>query len=299
MPRPLRTALCTLNRIIQRLNASSSDINVSTVAAQTTQINTESANFQAEMADCIYKASDLIASRMNAVFVPYQHTQTWRGKSYRRDWQRDPLTGDSILRLPDRLLSVTSLTLTGTALASDDYYLRPEDNAPYREIAIYSDSTITLPSASTETIALVGIWGHHPQPTLMWKDSGANVADNPSFSAAATTFTASSSTALEVLQYIRVDSEYMLITAINTSTHLVTVERGVNGTTAAIHLLNADIYTYEPIEDVADECARLAVRRYELRAGLDIVPIGENALELKMGDVQLSNRYRQYYFGSA
>ena len=296
MPRPLRTALCTLNRVIQRLNAASTSIVVSTTVAQTTQINTESANFQAEMLDCIYKASDLISRGMNAVFVPYVHTQTWRGKSYRRDWQTDPETGDKILRLPDRLLAVTSLTFTGTAMGSTAYYLRPEDHPPYREVAIYPDSTYTLPTASTETIALVGIWGHHPQPTLMWKLSGATTNENP-FSDTDTTLTVTSSAALEVLQYIRIDSEYLLITAIVSATS-ITVERAVNGTTAASHATGTAIYTYEPIEDVADECARLAIRRYQLRSGIEVVATGETAFELKMGDVDLSPAYRQYYVGS-
>lgn len=299
MPRPLRTALCTVNRIIQRLNADSSSINVSTTAAQTTQINTESANFQAEMVDCIYKASDMITRAMNNVFVPYVHTQTWRGLSYRQSWQYDRRTGDCILRLPDSLLSVTSLTFTGTALASTDYYLAPQDSCPAREIALYSGGSYTLPSASTASIVLVGIWGYHPAPSAMWKVSGATVQSNP-MTDSATTFTASSSTPLEVLQYIRVDSEYMLITAINTSTHVVTVERAVNGTTAAAHTQNTAIYTYEPVEDIADECARLAIRRYQLRSGMEFIPVGEGGLvEIKQGDVQLSTSYRRYYFGSA
>lgn len=295
MPRPLRTALCTLNRVIQRLNADSTSIIVDTTAAQTTQINTESANFQAEMVDCIYKASDLIIRGMNNVFVPYVHTMTLKGYEYRSHWCYDATIGAYILRLPDHLLSVTSFTLAGTAHTTDDYYLRPVDYPPYREIAIYRDATFTLPSLSTESIALVGIWGYHPAPSAMWANSGATTNENP-FSVSDTTLTVSSAANLEILQYIRIESEYLLITGISGTS--VTVQRGVNGTTAAAHATGAQIDTYEPIEDVADECARLAIRRYQLRSGIEVVATGETAFELKMGDVNLSPAYKQYYVGS-
>jgi hypothetical protein len=295
MPRPLRTALCTLNRIIQRLNADSTSIVVTPTSAQTTQINTESANFRAEMVDCIYKASDLITHGANNSFVPYVHTMTLKGYEYRSKWCYDSTIGAYILRLPDRLLSVTSLTFAGTALDTDDYYLRPVDYPPYREIALYSGTSFTLPSASTESIALVGIWGYHPAPSAMWANSGATTNENP-FSSSDTTLTVSSAANLEILQYIRIESEYLLITAISGTS--VTVVRGVNGTTAAAHATGTQIDTYEPIEDVADECARLAIRRYQLRSGIEVVATGETAFELKMGDVNLSPAYRQYYVGS-
>lgn len=298
MSRPLRTAYCTLNRVIQRLNASSTAINVSTTSAQNTQIATESANVQAELKDCIYKASDIITQAMNNAFVPYQHTQTWHGLEYRKHWLYDREIAAYILRLPDRLLSVTSLTLAGTALAGSGYYLRPDNQSPAREIAIYRDSTFTLPSVSTETIALVGTWGYHPTPSSMWLDSGADTNENP-FSSSDTTLTVTSSATLEVFQYIRIESEYLFITAIASATQ-ITVERGVNGTTAAAHATGTQIDTLELIEDIADECARLAARRYQLRSGMEFIPVGESALaEVKMGSVQLPDAYRQYYVGSA
>lgn len=295
--RPLRTAYCTLNRVIQRLNADSGNINVSTTGAQNTQIATESANVQAELKKAIYKASDLITQAMNNVFVPYQATLTLHGLEYRKQWCYDHEIGAYILKLPDRLLSVTSLTLAGTAHTTTDYYLRPDNRYPAKEVAFYRDASFTLPSTSTETIALVGVWGYHPVPSAMWGNSGATVQSNP-LSSSGTSLTVSSSTVFEVFQYIRIDSEYLFITAINTSTHVLTVERGVNGTTAASHTQNTAIYTYEPIEDIADECVRLAIRRYQLRSGIEIVAQGETAFELKLGDVDLSPAYKQYYFGS-
>ena len=296
MTRPLRTALCTLNRIIQRLNADSSSINVSTTAGQTTQINTESANFQAEMADCIYKASDLITAKMDNVFVPYLDTWTLKYQAYKRHWCYDRETGEYILSLPDGLLSVTSLTFAGTAMSADDYYTRFENVYPAHEIAIYGDTSFTLPASSDESVALVGLWGFHRNPSVMWKDSGATVNENP-FSSSDTTLTVSSAANLEILQYIKIDSEFLLITAISGTS--VTVLRGVNGTTAASHTQNTAIYTYEPIEDIADEAARLAIRRYQLRSGIEVIATGETAMELKLGDVDLSPVYKRYYFGSA
>jgi hypothetical protein len=124
----------------------------------------------------------------------------------------------------------------------------------------------------------------------MWQDSGATVSDNP-FSASAVTLNVSSSANLQVLQYIRIEDEYLLITAI--SSNALTVQRGVRGTTAAAHIQTTGIDTFVPIEDIADECARLAIRRYRLRAAIEVVATGETAFELQMGDVQLGNHYRR------
>jgi hypothetical protein len=68
--RPTTQVFCRLNRIIQRVNAESSSINVDTTAGQTTQINTESANFRAEMRDCLNTASDVIQRAPGRTFVP-------------------------------------------------------------------------------------------------------------------------------------------------------------------------------------------------------------------------------------
>jgi hypothetical protein len=279
-----------LNRIIQRLNAESSSINVDTTAGQTTQINTESANFRAEMRDCLYKASDVIQRATGRTFVPYQATFTLPYQEYRAWLCYDDTLSARVLRLPDDLLSVATFTFTGATLTTSDYYTRPANWFPIREVAIYGDVSLTYPSANTDTISLAAIWGYHPGPDNMWQDSGATVSDNP-FSASAVTLNVSSSANLQVLQYIRIEDEYLLITAI--SSNALTVQRGVRGTTAAAHIQTTGIDTFVPIEDIADECARLAIRRYRLRAAIEVVATGETAFELQMGDVQLGNHYRR------
>jgi hypothetical protein len=59
----------------------------------------------------------------------------------------------------------------------------------------------------------------------MWQDSGATVSDNP-LSSSATVVNVSSSANLQVLQYIRIEDEYLLITAI--SSNALTVQELMN-----------------------------------------------------------------------
>ena len=67
----------------------------------------------------------------------------------------------------------------------------------------------------------------------------------------------------EVLQTILIDSEQMYVTAIATNT--LTVERAVNGTTAATHASGAAIkryrYPYEVVEATLMQASRLWTRR--------------------------------------
>lgn len=290
--RPNRVAYCTLNRIIQRANADSTSTIVSTTASQNAAIDTESENTRAELKDCIYKASDVITQAANNTFVPYDYTYTLDGYEWAEQTYYDRDLGVRIFYLPESLLSVTSFTWDGIALTSSQYRLRPKGRFPANKIAIDPDALTSYPDDFEDSIDLAGIWGYHPDPDNMWRDSGYTVQDNP-LSASSTTLTVASGHDFATLQYIRIESEYLLITSVGATT--LTVERGARGTTAASHALSTAIETFVPIEDIADETARLALRRFQLRSGIEVIASGETAFELKMGDVQLSKAYHRYY----
>jgi hypothetical protein len=298
MTKPISVAYCTLNRIIRRLNADSSDIIVSTTAGQTAQINTESANFQAEMKADIRKASDMIRHAMNNEFVPYLMTWTLRSTAYRKYLGRyDSEDGGRPFRLPDNNLTITAFTWDGTSFTEGTHYYRnPIDTYPTRKLIIDTDAITSYPDDFADTVVVTGLWGYHPDPANMWLDSGDTVQDSP-LSATATTLNVTDGDNFQIMQYIRIEDEYLLITAI--STNALTVERGVNGTTAASHTNATQIDTYVENEAVATECARLAIREYLLRHGLEVVAAGETAFELNNAVVMLPNSYKRYSIGSA
>ena len=68
-----------------------------------------------------------------------------------------------------------------------------------------------------------------------------------------------------ILGILRVDDELMLVTARNTSTKVLTVIRGINGTTAAAHAEDATIYRFKPDETVRRMARRVAAWHYRRR----------------------------------
>jgi hypothetical protein len=57
---------------------------------------------------------------------------------------------------------------------------------------------------------------------------------------------------------LKIDDEYLEVTATNTSTNVATVRRGVNGSTAATHLNAATVSVYQVEEDLRQVVARQA-----------------------------------------
>lgn len=68
---------------------------------------------------------------------------------------------------------------------------------------------------------------------------------------------------------IRIDSEYIRVTAVNTTTNVLTVSRGQNGSTAAAHAINADIYVWYPEDRIVRMNARHAALLYKRRGAFE------------------------------
>lgn len=159
-----------------------------------------------------------------------------------------PLRGSELLLDAD-LLSVTSLKADEdddrtyeVTWATTDYDLGP-DNAllgsvarPYWRIDTAPNGARSFPTGR-KSVELVGSWGFYDQRTT----STATVSG--ALNSSAVSVNVSSGAAFEVGQTILVDSEQMFVSAISSNT--LTVERGVNGTTAATHANGAAIQVYE------------------------------------------------------
>jgi hypothetical protein len=91
------------------------------------------------------------------------------------------------------------------------------------------------------TILVTGIWGYHRNVDEGWVNSLDTLQAGIDDSTQTLTVLDADGTDLnqrtrfEVNRLIRVDDEYMLITAIDTDTNELTVLRGVNGTFAVAH----------------------------------------------------------------
>lgn len=170
------------------------------------------------------------------------------------------------LRLDEDLLEMTAL-LNGDTLPITEYVLEPANCWPKTRIRLISGETWNTPSSgrTEQVIAVTGIWGSHNRYGAAWKLSGATVQDNP-LSNSATAITVSGIAGLEAGQLLRIESEFVLVTAVNTSSapvvYTLTVERGANGSTAASHVKTTPFSIWQVQGNVTQACARLVKWRY-------------------------------------
>lgn len=177
-----------------------------------------------------------------------------------------------LLRLHDDLLSISAFTFlnatndstTITPVADTDYFLRGVDGAylaPYREILLhgFGASTAATFGWGFRTITVTGTWGYQSDVLL----SSTTVASGLSSSASATTFTTSATPTIAIGQTLRIGSEDLYLTGLTTTT--ATVERGANGTTAAVHADNSTISVHRYPRQIVNATLQVALRRWKMR----------------------------------
>ena len=188
------------------------------------------------------------------------------------------------LELDDDLLEVAALTTQNGAqtITSADYYLKTGDKynfPPYDRIMLAADGTVTAFSYSgtpQQANSVAGFWGYHEHWTDAWMNSQDTVEDNP-LTSSATTLTVNDPEGVDlyglqprfmVQQLLRIEAEYLFVTGKNTTANTLTVIRGVNGTTAAAHILNTPIYIYQPMPEIVQAMEVLATYIYRRRESI-------------------------------
>ena len=171
-------------------------------------------------------------------------------------------TWTNSLMLRTGMLSVTTLKTDDdgdrtyeTTWATTDYDLIPlnavGDLKPFTSLDVAPAGTKTFP-VHTRSTELVGSWGYFQDLETV------SSALNEALDSSETAVDVVSGAAYEVLQTILIDTEQMYITAISTNT--LTVERAVNGTTAATHDNGAAIQRYRYPSPIVEAAAISAVR---------------------------------------
>jgi hypothetical protein len=163
------------------------------------------------------------------------------------------------LILDDDLLELTSLTNgDGNSIDPNNVILLPDD-APAGGLLLIGGSSFTWAQTPIQAVTVTGIWGWHDRWASAWRASSDTVQNNP-LSSGATTITvadadgadtASESPRFQVGHLLKIENEYVRVLAVNTLTNVLTVLRGVNGTTAAAHAQNTPMFTYQPPADMA------------------------------------------------
>jgi hypothetical protein len=130
----------------------------------------------------------------------------------------------------------------------NDYWLMPYNSTPKVELKLNEDTSKSF-HGGQQTLAIAGSWGYTNDTTPQ-----KTTADAIS-STTTTSVSVTSAADLSPAQTVLIDSEQLYITSISGNT--LTVERGVNGTTAATHSGGASVYLYAYPELVIQVCLDL------------------------------------------
>jgi hypothetical protein len=145
-------------------------------------------------------------------------------------------------------------------------------------IPLNEDTSNTL-DAGQQTLSILGSWGYTA-------DTLSVTTADAIGSTTATSISVTSATDLGPAQTILIDSEQLYITAISGNT--LTVQRGVNGTTAATHSGGAGLTRYDYPELVVQACldiAKLTFRNRDLGA-VGSIGAGEMSMTVAEGEVR-------------
>lgn len=166
------------------------------------------------------------------------------------------------------LISLTTLTTNngGTAIDSGNVFLTNDGDynlTPYNQIAIDSgtSSEFTYTGTAQKSQTVTGIFGFHDDYSNAYSNVNTLAGDQ---SDSATTATVSNGNLFSPGQTIRIGTEWQYISSI--ANNVLTVKRGMNGSTAAAHLTGVTVERYAPMVDVVRATLRLATWLYKQNA---------------------------------
>tara|TARA_Y100000401_G_C8297055_1_gene211901 strand:+ start:201 stop:1124 length:924 start_codon:yes stop_codon:yes gene_type:complete len=165
----------------------------------------------------------------------------------------------SVIPLDYWLISATTVTsYKQTARTSNevltegyanDYFLMPYNSSPKTTMKLNQDTEKAFHSGQ-QTLTILGEWGYTNDSEQI------TTLDGAISSTTATSVPVTAATNLSPAETILVGSEQMYITSISSNT--LTVERGVNGTTAATHSDDASVKSYLYPTEVVQACLDLS-----------------------------------------
>lgn len=199
-------------------------------------------------------------------------------------------TLQNTIRIHDNLLALVSVSLGDSALTiNTDVELWPSLQSPAHNLRLMDRARSWYADCSGGTKPLIvtinGVWGFHRDYPNAWLavDVSAAIATT-----SATTFTVADVDGLDEYNrtprisagnLIQIDDELMDVVKTDTGTNTVTVRRGVHGSTAATHLVNAVVKVWQVEEPVKRACERQAAFMYARRGAYESATITDIGVE--------------------
>ena len=226
-------------------------------------------------------ADDIVLLRELCTIASRMFDNTVRRRFYPRKETRyyDHPENARKLVLDEDLLEVVTFTTNNgdESVAAGDYFLQCGESynlTPYDRLVMKRDGgrpNLLYSGTPQQANAVTALWGYHEQWDDAWVDSNDTLQDD--VTAAGTSLSVGNADGadiygmaprLKVQMLLRLDDEYLYATG-KPDSQAVTVRRGVNGTTAAVHLSGATVYVYRPMTEVAHAVRRLAAWLYAQR----------------------------------
>ncbi|MHB0964869.1 MAG: hypothetical protein ACYC36_00310 [Bellilinea sp.] len=167
-----------------------------------------------------------------------------------------------VLRLDDDLLAVIELKNgDGVAIPSTDYVLEPANVYPKNRIRLRSGEIwLKSDDGPEQAITLTGLWGNHERYAEAWRAVDTVQVANMLIGDVLINITNPAD--YEVGQLLKLEDEFMLLEEIDAVSKKLTVERAVNGTSAAAHALATPISVFQTSGTISQVCMRLVKWRY-------------------------------------
>jgi hypothetical protein len=174
------------------------------------------------------------------------------------------------LRLSNDLVELVELVNRDEiALESGDFVLEPANETPKTRIKLRNGAIwVEGEYGPEQAISVTGFWGAHDRYQDAWKNSQVLAAE---LDDSAVEIDLSSLGTLQAGQLLRIDDELILLESIvektvgEVTTYTLTVERGFNGSTAAVHNAGAQIKIFKPMGIIQQAAMRLVKWRYAQR----------------------------------
>lgn len=212
----------------------------------------------ARLMEALRSASAQIERAAGRRFLPRRDTLAHTEGFYRNE-----------LVLEDDLLELEALTDADGAISTADVERLPHGGASASALRLRNGRYFI---AGDEGVTVSGIWGWHDDWAAAWQLSGDGVEDNP-LSSTALVVTVQDADGADSLseaprfqpgQLIAIEQEYLRIISVDSVTNTLHVQRGVGGTTNAVHARYSPISVYQPPRDIRDLTVRWAAALYKL-----------------------------------
>lgn len=195
------------------------------------------------------------------------------------------IPADRVLYFDDDILQVVTLTNgDSTVIASTEYVLEGK-KPPYWKLSLRKNSNITweTPTANDNTeqvISLYGIHGTHDEYTQRgWAAVGT--LDEAVINTTTLIFSVAAGHSIVAGNIVKIDNEiYNVVEA--GGHHITPIKRGDNGSTAATHVINSIVYSWQPMTGAKMSTLEIANSAYKKRFGQSV---GESATVTAAGVV--------------